>query len=220
VELYGVGYRNGMTSATFGEATPLAPVPPFPPQEGVRSVYAAVFDGAGVATDVSRQVRQRFESRAMALGMCEGLAPGDRPAAGTAMTFEVDMTDAATRAYWSRSVAEGRVRVMVTSLEPAAGGPGGGTGTPTYPAFYTKENALSPVLGYGARLEMDVTVWPVVDVNNDGNVDQDDVAYLINVIGGGQNPTGVDPDLNGDGNVDQDDVRLLVDLVAGGSPCR
>lgn len=55
------------------------------------------------------------------------------------------------------------------------------------------------------------------DYNQDGNADQDDVAYLVNVIGGGGNPTGVDPDVTGDGNVDQDDVRALVNWIAGGS---
>ncbi|MCE7975161.1 MAG: hypothetical protein DYG92_12690 [Leptolyngbya sp. PLA1] len=54
------------------------------------------------------------------------------------------------------------------------------------------------------------------DLNQDGNVDQDDVAYLINVVGGGENPTGIDPDFNGDGNVDQDDVSAHIDVVAGG----
>lgn len=56
------------------------------------------------------------------------------------------------------------------------------------------------------------------DVNQDGNVDQDDVAYLITVVAGGENPTGVDPDFNGDGSADQDDVVALITSVAGG-PC-
>jgi hypothetical protein len=56
------------------------------------------------------------------------------------------------------------------------------------------------------------------DVNQDGNVDQDDVAYLINVVGGGPNPTGIDPDFNQDGNVDQDDIAALINVVAG-APC-
>lgn len=54
------------------------------------------------------------------------------------------------------------------------------------------------------------------DLNQDGNVDQDDIAYLINVIGGGENPTGIDPDFNLDGNADQDDVSALINVVAGG----
>jgi hypothetical protein len=56
------------------------------------------------------------------------------------------------------------------------------------------------------------------DVNQDGNVDQDDVSYLIGVVAGGPNPTGIDPDFNQDGNVDQDDVAALINVVAGG-PC-
>jgi hypothetical protein len=56
------------------------------------------------------------------------------------------------------------------------------------------------------------------DANADGNVDQDDVSYLVNVVGGGPNPSGMDPDFNGDGNVDQDDVQALINVVAGG-PC-
>jgi hypothetical protein len=56
------------------------------------------------------------------------------------------------------------------------------------------------------------------DLNQDGNVDQDDVLYLTNVVGGGQNPTGIDPDFNMDGNADQDDVVALIDVVGGG-PC-
>jgi hypothetical protein len=55
------------------------------------------------------------------------------------------------------------------------------------------------------------------DLNQDGNVDQDDVAYLINVIGGGANPAGIDPDFNRDGNADQDDVSALINVVAGGA---
>ncbi|MFZ2875688.1 MAG: hypothetical protein WAZ94_14530 [Phycisphaerales bacterium] len=54
------------------------------------------------------------------------------------------------------------------------------------------------------------------DLNQDGNVDQDDIAYLINVVGGGENPTGIDPDFNQDGNVDQDDVGSLINTVGGG----
>jgi len=54
------------------------------------------------------------------------------------------------------------------------------------------------------------------DYNEDGNVDQDDVTYLTNVIAGGSNPTNHDPDFNRDGNVDQDDVADLINTVGGG----
>jgi hypothetical protein len=55
------------------------------------------------------------------------------------------------------------------------------------------------------------------DFNADGNADQDDVAYLVNVIAGGSNPTGRDPDFNRDGNIDQDDYIALVNVIAGGN---
>jgi hypothetical protein len=55
------------------------------------------------------------------------------------------------------------------------------------------------------------------DVNQDGNVDQGDIDYLINVVAGGPNDTGIDPDFNRDGNVDQGDIDSLVNVVAGGN---
>jgi hypothetical protein len=54
------------------------------------------------------------------------------------------------------------------------------------------------------------------DANDDGNVDQGDVDYLVNVVGGGGNPTGFNPDFNSDGNVDQSDVDALINVVGGG----
>ncbi|MFZ2875388.1 MAG: hypothetical protein WAZ94_13020 [Phycisphaerales bacterium] len=56
------------------------------------------------------------------------------------------------------------------------------------------------------------------DLNQDGNADQDDLAYLVNVLSGGDNPTRIDPDFNLDGNADQDDIAALINVIAGG-PC-
>ena len=55
------------------------------------------------------------------------------------------------------------------------------------------------------------------DANDDGNIDQDDVAYVINVVARGSNPTGFDADFNRDGNSDQDDVAAFINVVAGGN---
>ena len=55
------------------------------------------------------------------------------------------------------------------------------------------------------------------DLNQDGNADQGDVDYIINVIAGGDNPTGIDPDFNRDGNSDQGDIDALVNVIAGGA---
>lgn len=53
------------------------------------------------------------------------------------------------------------------------------------------------------------------DFNQDGVADQDDVVYLIDVIGGGENFGGLDPDFNLDGVTDQDDVGMLISVIAG-----
>jgi hypothetical protein len=64
-----------------------------------------------------------------------------------------------------------------------------------------------------------VAILPVCDpdVNQDGNADQGDVDYLINVVAGGPNPSGIDPDFNQDGNIDQGDIDALINVIAGGS---
>jgi hypothetical protein len=56
------------------------------------------------------------------------------------------------------------------------------------------------------------------DFNADGNVDQDDLACLAQLIGGDPSCSSLDPDFNADGNVDQDDLDALAQVVAGG-PC-
>lgn len=55
------------------------------------------------------------------------------------------------------------------------------------------------------------------DYNQDGNVDQDDVAYLVHIIAGGANPTRRNPDYSKDGNVDQQDIEWLINTIGGGS---
>ncbi|MDX2132060.1 MAG: hypothetical protein SFY69_08410 [Planctomycetota bacterium] len=56
------------------------------------------------------------------------------------------------------------------------------------------------------------------DFNQDGNVDQDDIACLAQVVAGDPSCSSSDPDFNRDGNVDQDDIAGLEQVVAG-QPC-
>lgn len=58
----------------------------------------------------------------------------------------------------------------------------------------------------------------VTDANADGIVDQGDVDYVVNVIAGGANPTGLNADYNRDGSLDQGDVDVMINIVAG-APC-
>ena len=74
------------------------------------------------------------------------------------------------------------------------------------------------IRGYG-MLDANVAAGTLCDpdVNQDGNADQGDIDYLINVVAGGDNPTNIDADFNHDGNVDQGDIDGLVNVVAGGA---
>lgn len=173
VELYGVGFRNLASAATWTETSAFSTGVPNPaPAENHRDLFAAVFDEAGDATDISNQVRQRFDTSAMAIGRTDLVAPGALVPVDTELTFEVNLCDPTVRAYYQRALDLGRLHLAITSLEPAAGGPGGGTGDPAYPRFYTKENVLAaadPLLR--VQLELVVRIGEKADVNGDTVVD-------------------------------------------------
>lgn len=186
VELFAAGYRNGVTALTLQENTPHSNLPPFPPMSGVRSVYPTILDAQGQPTiDISQQVRERFETTPMAIGMDireTGLAPGANVPEGTPFTFDIDMNQPGAREYLQNALAQGRIVLVVTSLAPATGGPSGGTGSPRYPAFYTKENALSQLLGYRATLELGFGAGCpacAADYDTNGGVDGGDLAAFV-----------------------------------------
>lgn len=61
----------------------------------------------------------------------------------------------------------------------------------------------------------------VLDHNDDGNVDQDDIDCLSCLVAGGPCPDChpyADPDFNNDGNVDQQDIADLANAIASGCP--
>lgn len=80
----------------------------------------------------------------------------------------------------------------------------------------TVTNACSVRVSTGGVLTVNDGPACDPDYNQDGNIDQDDVRYLVGVVAGDENPTGRDPDFNEDGNADQDDVSSLINAVAGG----
>jgi len=161
LEVYGVGYRNGWTltgpnafqeTSTFASSAPIVP-----PAEGDRNVFAATYDAAGTATDLSRQVRLKQASTAWGIGIAGSVAPGALVPVNTEFVFDLNVGDPAIQAYLQRSLAAGRINLMITSLQEAQGGPGGGTST-AFAVFYTKENALAQAFGYSASLELSVQV--------------------------------------------------------------
>jgi hypothetical protein len=166
IEVFAAGYRNGWTLASFMERSPFGGAPIVPPAEGARNVFAATI-ADGVATDVSRQVRERFDATPLAIGMCPTVTPGALIPAGSVFTFALSPCDSGVRSYLGAALDQGKLNLVVTSLEPASGGPGGGTGDPAYPILYTKEAGL----GFQATLSIRVRVGHAADFNGDGSVD-------------------------------------------------
>jgi hypothetical protein len=124
---------------------------------------------------------------------------------GDTLLINNDGAHGMREAWAAAPLAAGRHRVRVEFFQG-----GGGSGCIVAMGPYT-----------GTRSTIAASAWSRLrcdpDVNRDGNIDQDDVSYLANVVGGGNNPSGINPDFNGDGNADQDDVTALINVVAGGA---
>ena len=73
--LYGVGYRDGFTAATFEETTPFSALA-FPTEERIRRAFAAAYSVTGEATDVSNFVKDGFEPEPWAIATTTAVSPG------------------------------------------------------------------------------------------------------------------------------------------------
>ena len=207
VEVFGAGYRNGWTLATFLEGSTFGGTPIVQPAEGARNVFAATIDEAGVATDVSRQVRDGFDAAPLATATTDTVAPGELIPAGTVLTFDLSPCDPAVQRYLAGSLNSGKINLVVTTLEPASGGPGGGTGERTYPIFYTKENAVE----LPATLALRVRVGEAADFNGDGFVDFFDYDAFVGAFESG----GPGADFNLDCFIDFFDYDAFVAAFEG-----
>jgi len=220
MEVFAAGFRNGVTPATYTEATPYSTVPSFPPQEGTRSVFPATYNAAGSATDVSRHVRQRFEAPPLAIGQTDA-TPGQLVPAEAIVTFDLDVDAAGFAAFAGRGLDAGQVVLVVTSLHPATGGPGGGIGPRIYPEFYAQEAAVAPVLGYIPTLVLAVIISGSTDFDGDGDEGTDaDIEAFFTVLAGGACPTGTcgSIDFDGDGDEGTDaDIEAFFCTLAGGT---
>lgn len=190
IELFGVGFRNQFQTQEFNENSPF----PFGSQvEGSRNAYAAVFDAGGAATDVSNQVRDRFDVDAFAIGLTTSVVPGAYVPTETLFVFDVNTCDAGVQAYLARGLNAGRIYLTATSLAPAQGGPGGGTGG-EYPDFITKEDSPSQA----ATLELVVKVGSPADIDGNDDVDFGDFLAFFNAF----DLLDLDADINADCQVD------------------
>lgn len=146
VELFGTGFRNGFTAASYGENGPFG----FgnPTTEGIRNAYARDLTGI----DASNNVRDRFEAISMATGTANIGVGAPIPGAAS-LGFDLDVNNPAIAAYLQGGLNDGTLSFTISSLhEGAFGGP------PTFPAFMTKESAQLPAVP--ATLELSVRIIP------------------------------------------------------------
>lgn len=195
VECFGVGFRNGFTASTFLETSPFAPAGSNLLSPGIRNAFAAEAPSPGAVTDVSQSPRDRRTPTPFAVGQIAGLAPGSLVAAGTRMTFDLDVANAAIQDYLRSGLNDGRVFLSLTSLtfvQQQAG---------QFPTFIAKENVYVQLgLSEPARLELDVTTGPAcgfADLNCDGAVDGFDLGLLLGAWGTDGGTTGADLDRDG-----------------------
>jgi len=209
IEVWPAGYRNGFTAATYNEDSPFGGTPAVQPAEGARNVFPALLDNAQVATDVARQVRQKFPASPMALGRLfdEGgeLIPGTLVPQASEVRFDLASASSANYVYLQNALQFGRIRLVIATLEPTSGGPGGGTGGVTYPRIYTKENAAA-ALGYAPQLTLQIAITCAADFNGDDLVDDADFTYFV---GAYNDLLDARCDLNGDTVTDDADFVLF-----------
>lgn len=155
VELFGAGFRNGQTAATFDESSAFAP--PMSAGSGVRNAFAVGFDGSGVLGDVSNNVRNAFEVTPWAIGQISLLMPGALVPVESKMTFDLNLSDPLVLSYVRAGLNAGSLDLFLTGLSLTAQMSASGIAS-----FYTKDNllhdvAFDPIAG---RLSGDITAVP------------------------------------------------------------
>jgi len=206
IELFGLAYREGFDTQSWGETTFFG-VDPL--SEEARTAFAATFDTSGASTDVSNQVRDRIDAVPLAIGAIPGLTPGQSVEAGSEVVFELDLCTPGARQYVAHSLAGGRVNLVITSLHPAAGGPGGQQGDTTFPIWRTRENLLSIIQDEAPKLELTVRVGSAGNYDGLGEADFSDVLAFLSDFGAGSPLADLEPDCSLDfGDV----LRFLIEF--------
>lgn len=178
VELVGAGFRNGYTAATYlesqvGTNSPYGAVGPITGTNisiETRNAFGAVFNEQGVLVDLSNNVGQTnasftgpiFDFKPWALGQNPELTPGDLVPEGTPLHFDLDLGDPWINGYLQSAMASGHLRLVLTSLHPAAQAGFGGGGA--YPLWYLRET----LIGSPAKLLLEGSWIGPTDTDQDG----------------------------------------------------
>lgn len=211
VELFPVGYRGGFDATTFTGTSPFGGTPVVDPAEGARYAFAANFLSDGTAVDVSNHVRESYDPDSLAIGTAD-LTPGTPVPVDTTFTFTIDASDPASAAYLRRSLDAGVLVFSISSLHPATGGEGGGTGDVTYPIWYTQDNLVALLDGLTATITLEVFVGSPADLNADGVFNNTDINLFVGAFLGGE----ASADVNADGVLNNTDINLFVSAFLAG----
>lgn len=183
LELFGTGFRNGFTPATFQANSPFGGA-----ATGRRNAFAAGFAPDGQWVDVGNNVGKTnvlfpsFPTRPFAVGTIPDVIAGHPVPAGARIVFDLDLTDPLVLGYLRSSLREGRLWTTITWL----GGSEGFVGGPTFPELATAENLLNEP----PRLVIEGSVVGEADADEDDLPDDWEHFHF-----GG---TGADPDADPD----------------------
>lgn len=226
IELYGAAFRGGWMPCLIDPGIPshnqfpcyyegdaARPAPPFGPgafpMSDSRFAYPTDFAGR-VARDVSNNVRDQFDPSPFAVGQIAGLATGALVPVDSEVVFTLNVDHPDVQAFLRSACDTGALRLLATSLQPAATSGGGGPGTGAYATFYCKEIEIE---GLAARLSMDVRLSSAGDADASGTVDFADITEVLSQWGF----AGPDGDANCDGAVNFADItEILTNWGAGG----
>ena len=202
-----MGFRNGFDVVGYTEDSPFGVVGAFTSNNisiGTRNSFAAVFNPKGELIDIANHVGQAnaawtqppFEARPWAVGQTDGVNSGESVPLGSTFRFDLDLSDPLIAGYVARSLASGRLSLMVSSLSPAKQVTPGGTGlggSGAYPQWSTREDNLFP----GPVLEVEGLVLGNTDTDADGLPDDWERLVFGNLEQGGSG----DPDGDGSNNL-------------------
>lgn len=208
VELFGVGFRGGYTSATFQQDSP------FLADSGGgyytnRTAYAAGFNTNGVLVDVSNNVGDDgtneiagpFEVAPFAVGQTTNVAEGQLMPVGSQLTFDLNLDDPLIYAYVRQGLNDGKLMFTASSLVEASFG-----GPPTYPNVYTIFSSIASASEYPLLDIEGEIVRTNPDSDGDGLSDDWENFYFGSLINGATN------------DVDADGVNNLAEHQAGTIP--
>lgn len=156
IELFGVGYRGGLSNLTVINSTDVGGF-----GTAARPMYPTDFVGgtslSGNQHDVANNVSGQFEAVPFAVGqVAAGDLQGGMIKEDADIVFTLNLLNPDVLRYLQLSLNEGRIAFIASSLHEASQ-----TGPVVYPVFYTNENLLG---GLPGRLDLQVVTVPEPNV--------------------------------------------------------